>query len=206
MAMGHLQAAKESFVAARQLDPGNESASVGLAHLYLTLADSVADEAERQQLNRLAARAAQEGTRSAGHSYRLWLVLGSALARLPGREVESQLAYDRAVELSASPWKALVNRAVIRLRLEDAAGARGDYEQVCGLLRGVAPAARDATMWVVLIDSTRARRELGTSLSRPDEVNRAQAELLALGSQLEGGALPPTQLEQLRTYLRQAQR
>ncbi|MGY3621990.1 tetratricopeptide repeat protein [Bradyrhizobium sp. USDA 10063] len=55
--------------------------------------------------------------------------LGNLLSRVPGREVEALEAYARAIELCPPYYEAHLNRATLRARVGDAAGALSDLDR-----------------------------------------------------------------------------
>jgi protein O-mannosyl-transferase len=114
---------------ARDIDPACEEAALHLAELYLSLSQRARSTEQRDGYRQRAEFVAREGTGFAP-TYDMWMLLGTILSHMDGREREAEGAYTRASEQRPRPWEARFNRARIRLALGDLDGSLGDYRYV----------------------------------------------------------------------------
>ncbi|MFC1705223.1 tetratricopeptide repeat protein [Planctomycetota bacterium] len=129
---------------ALRLDPGCVPAILYQIDLHLEWAEQARDQAERLAQLEQAVELARAASEVAPQEYSVWLILGTTLSRIEGREREAEDTYTRAIAVRASAWRAHFNRSRLRrLVLADLPGALADCRSVVGALEEKAKLSDD---------------------------------------------------------------
>lgn len=182
------QQAEALFLQAQALDPNCDLAALGLANLYLERAAQEPNPSLRQLHLSKAERVAASGAQHvAPHSYDLWLLWGTTLTSLPGRDQQAEMAFSQAIRRHPDPWQALFNRARLRrLGTKDLQGALDDYRRVVAILSGQPGLSPE--MLLLFPKALFYKGWLELKLGLPEEAQRSHGQLLRMFPSSEDAA------------------